>query len=267
MAFLQVQFLSQTLAQGCSMNVILPEAHHRAPGSSQGFKAPYPVLYLLHGASDDHSAWQRYTSIERYASERGLAVVMPAVQYSFYSNMKAGYDYFTYVSEELPRIVQSMFPVSDKREDTFAIGLSMGGYGAFKLGITCPDKFAAVASLSGSLDQRWRLSDKTTFFNPMIHRMAKLTFGSYEEYIEGDDNLLRLLEQRIAGGVELPKFYHACGTADFNYELGREFKDAFEGRIDLTYEEEPGAEHVWPFWDKYVQRAMAWLPLRQYEGA
>lgn len=263
MAFLQVQFMSQTLGQGCSMNVILPEAHHRAPGSSECFKSPYPVVYLLHGASDDHSAWQRYTSIERYASELGVAVVMPAVQYSFYSNMKAGFDYFTFISEELPRMVQSFFPVSARREDTFAIGLSMGGYGAFKLGITCPDKYAAVASLSGSLDQRWRLSEDEPFFNPMIRRMAKLTFGSYEEYMAGDDNLIRLLEQRIASGVQLPKFYHACGTADFNYELGREFKDAFEERVDLTYEEEPGADHVWSFWDKYVQRALAWLPLRQ----
>lgn len=92
----------------------------------------HPTLYLLHGLSDDHTIWLRRTSIERYVASMGLAVVMPAVHRSFYTDMDKGYRYWTFISEELPALARSFFPLSDKREDNFAAGLSMGGYGAFK---------------------------------------------------------------------------------------------------------------------------------------
>ncbi|CAM3229627.1 alpha/beta hydrolase family protein [Paenibacillus lupini] len=260
MAFLQVQFFSETLRQGCSMNVILPERYHRP---SEPFVQPYPVLYLLHGASDDHSAWQRNTSIEQYAAEKGIAVIMPSVQYSFYSDMKHGYDYFTYIAEELPQIVKSFFPISERREDTFAIGLSMGGYGAFKLGVSYPQRYAAVASLSGSLDQRTRLEGKALFNNTVFSKQAMLTFGSYEEYVGSDNNIGQLLERRLAEGVTMPSFYQACGTNDHNYEINQSFHEIFHNRINLLYEVESGAGHDWEFWDKYVRRAVDWLPLRK----
>ena len=107
------------------------------------------MLYLLHGLSDDHTAWLRYTSIERYATARGLAVVMPAVHRSFYADEAHGHAYWHFVSEELPAIVAAFFRLSERREDTFVAGLSMGGYGALKLGLHHPERFAAVASLSG----------------------------------------------------------------------------------------------------------------------
>lgn len=103
-------------------------------------KSSYPVLYLLHGLSDDHTIWHRRTSIERYVSALGLAVVMPNVGKSFYTDMANGGNYFTFITEELPTLVQSYFPVSAKREDNFIAGLSMGGYGAFKVALSCPEK-------------------------------------------------------------------------------------------------------------------------------
>ncbi len=110
------------------------------------------MLYLLHGMSDDHTAWLRYTSIERYAARHGLAVVMPAVGRSFYANEAHGHPYWDFLSEELPAVVGRFLRVSDRREDTFVAGLSMGGYGAFKWALRQPERFAAAASLSGALD-------------------------------------------------------------------------------------------------------------------
>jgi S-formylglutathione hydrolase FrmB len=110
------------------------------------------VLYLLHGLSDDHTAWSRYTSIGRYAEAAGLAVVMPAVHRSFYANESAGHRYWDFVSEELPEVVRTFFQVSDRSEDTFVAGLSMGGYGAVRLALTFPGRYAAAASMSGALD-------------------------------------------------------------------------------------------------------------------
>ena len=143
MALIQCDFYSEVLQLSTSMNVILPQ-----PARSR-----YPVLYLLHGLSDDHTIWLRRTSIERFVDPLGLAVVMPAVHRSFYTDMAAGNRYWTFVGRELPALVRAFFPVSRRREDTFVAGLSMGGYGAFKLALSFPQRFAAAASLSGALDQ------------------------------------------------------------------------------------------------------------------
>ena len=81
-----------------------------------------------------------------------LAVVMPAVHRSFYTDMAAGNHYWTFISEEVPAVARSFFPLSAARADNYVAGLSMGGYGAFKLALTRPERFAAAASLSGALD-------------------------------------------------------------------------------------------------------------------
>ena len=146
MALLHVNFFSDVLAISASMDVILPQKVSRQVGmGSAGSDKPLPVLYLLHGMSDDHTIWQRRTSIERYVAELPLIVVMPTTGRGAYTDMKHGYRYWTYISEELPQIVHEFFPqASWRREDTFAAGLSMGGYGAFKLGLRCPDKFGTL---------------------------------------------------------------------------------------------------------------------------
>ena len=152
MALLSWNFHSDTLGISASANVILPQA-----AVEKGEKLP--VLYLLHGLSDDHTNWQRRTSIERYADPLGLAVVMPAVNRSFYANMAHGPRYWDFISEELPQLAQSFFPLSDKRADTFVAGLSMGGYGAFKVALSHPDRYAAAASLSGTVDVVQRMTN------------------------------------------------------------------------------------------------------------
>ena len=154
MALLTCDFFSESLEFGTSMTVVLPQPTLGQVGVDPGAddQAPPPLLYLLHGRSDDHTAWLRYTSIERYASAAGVAVVMPAVARSFYADEATGHRYWTYLSEELPEIVQRFFRVGDRREDTFVAGLSMGGYGALKWAFTQPERFAAAASLSGAVD-------------------------------------------------------------------------------------------------------------------
>ena len=156
MALITCDFFSESLEVGTSMTVVLPQTTEEQIGVSSVDVSEHgvPVLYLLHGLSDDHTAWLRYTSIERYATARGLAVVMPAVHRSFYADEAHGHAYWQFVSEELPAIVAAFFRLSERREDTFVAGLSMGGYGALKLGLHHPERFAAVASLSGAVDVR-----------------------------------------------------------------------------------------------------------------
>lgn len=251
MALIHCDFFSNVLGLSSSMYVILPQSGHNVTGKNK----KYPVLYLLHGLSDDHSMWLRKTSIERYVDSMELAVVMPAVHRSFYTDMASGYKYWSFISEELPEIAQSLFPLSSKREDTFAAGLSMGGYGAMKLALRCPDKFAAAASLSGAvyiLNHKDEMEENQEFIN---------IFGGYDK-MEGSENDLRFLADKLACSHELkPKLFQCCGTEDFLYQDNLKFRDYCKKlSLDLTYEEEPGV-HEWGYWDKKIQRVLEWLPL------
>jgi putative tributyrin esterase len=212
-------------------------------------------LYLLHGMSDDHTIWMRRTSIERYAAEYGVAVVMPAVNRSFYTDMAHGYKYWTFVSEELPALARSFFPLSAEREDNFAAGLSMGGYGAFKLALSCPDKFAAAASLSGAVDVESlaRERDPVEFGN---------IFGDLEQIKGSRNDLFQLAEELVQSEGQRPALYQACGTEDFLYQGNVRFREHCRSlKLDLTYEEEPGT-HEWGFWDRKIQSVLKWLPIR-----
>lgn len=253
MALIHCNFFSEQLGLSTSMYVILPQATRAQIGmEGKSFADKHPTLYLLHGLSDDHTIWLRRTSIERYAASKGLAVVMPAIDRSWYTDMKYGNKYWSFVSEELPALARTFFPLSDRREDNFVAGLSMGGYGAFKLGLSFPERFAAAASLSGALDMAGRV------FDPREYEMV---FGSQEEMKGGPNDLFYLAEQ-AAASKNVIKLFQCCGTEDFLYDDNLRFLDhARKLGLDLTYEEEPG-EHEWGYWDMKIQRVLDWLPLQ-----
>lgn len=255
MALIHANFFSAALGMERSVDVILPQEFNGIGQGGQSAKKKIPVMYLLHGASDDQTIWQRRTSIERYAVAKGIAVVMPATDLGFYCDQKYGYDYFQYFSKELPELMLEFFPmISDKREDTIVAGLSMGGFGAFKLGINCPERFGYAASLSGLLDPVWEYENRDRF------TMHENNFGTLEELKGSINDLPYMLEKQIEKGVKLPDFFMAVGTEDFLYTPNVLFRDKFEKQVNLTYFEEPGT-HEWGFWDRNIQRVLNWLPL------
>ncbi|MFD1957700.1 alpha/beta hydrolase [Paenibacillus thailandensis] len=258
MALFQCDFYSDTLRVSASMNVVLPQKKEAIGLTGRAWEDKYPVLYLLHGLSDDHTTWIRKTSIERYATDKGVAVVMPDVGRSFYADMKRGYSYWTFVTEELPQLARSFFPLSDRREDNFVAGLSMGGYGAFKIGLSQPDKYAAAASLSGALDIASKEDDPWGLFLPLE---AENIFGSAQEVRGGENDLFHLAERLARYEGPKTKLFQCCGTEDFLYEDNRRFlAHATKLGLDVTYEEEPGT-HEWGYWDAKIQRVLDWLPL------
>lgn len=258
MALIHCDFYSEVLGVSTSMDVILPQYTKTQIGMEGSKKQEkYPTLYLLHGLSDDHTIWQRRTSIERYVSDLGLAVVMPSVGRSFYTDMKNGYKYFTFISEELPKLARSFFHLSDKREDNFIAGLSMGGYGAFKVALSCPYKFAAAASLSGVMDIVETATSRDEF---MKQEMLNI-FGDLDNIKNSEHDLFFMIEQLCGSNSPKPKLYQCCGTEDFLYNQNIAFKNMIEQtKFEYTYEEEPGV-HEWGYWDRKIQDVLKWLPL------
>lgn len=239
------------------MTVILPQNTESQIGMKNvAAGARHRTLYLLHGLSDDHTIWSRRTSIERYVAPLGLAVVMPAVHRSFYTDMRYGGAYESFVADELPAIARSFFPLSDRREDTFVAGLSMGGYGAFKLALNYPDRYRAAASLSGVLDLARRASDPS---NRAAGDMVNI-FGEGEEIRGSRHDLLAVLERQKAAGVELPELYACCGEDDSLYEDNTTFRDAARRLgVDLVWQSDPHYNHTWDYWDLRIQSVLEWM--------
>ncbi|NQX59971.1 alpha/beta hydrolase [Paenibacillus qinlingensis] len=259
MAWFHCHFYSEVLGLSTSMYVLLPQRFGLPIGSElRSNPVKHPVLYLLHGLSDDHTAWMRYSLIERYAAEIGLAVVMPAVNRSYYTDMLHGGKYWTYISEELPQLARSFFPLSAEREQNFVAGLSMGGYGALKLAICCPDRFAAGASMSGALDLEDGYRQGIADF-PLIFGRAEMIQGSKHDLFA---NAARLVE---TNGLK-PLLYACCGTEDTMYGQTIRFRDHCKGLgLPLTYSEGPGA-HNWEYWNQSIQEVLSWLPLHNQLG-
>ena len=257
MALLQVFFHSEVLGKQVQANVILPQRSRGMIGMNaiENKVDTYPTLYLLHGMSDDHTIWERRTSIERYASEKGIAVVMPNGDLSWYTDMKNGAGrYFTFMSEELPAIMRDFVPkMSKKREETFIAGLSMGGYGAMKIALRCPETFGWAASLSGALNIEW-----------LYERHAVLAtgiFGTKETAVGGDDDVFALANRLAESGAEKPKVYMWCGTEDGLLRDSRALRELMEAKgYDLVYHESEG-NHSWQYWDKWIQDILNWLPI------
>jgi S-formylglutathione hydrolase FrmB len=253
----EIKFFSEVLGFHNTMHVLLPQ---RTLAEIKSKGAPkYRTLYLLHGHSDDHTAWQRWTSIERYAEGLNLAVVMPAVHLSFYNDMAHGGRYWQFISEELPALVREMLPLSAARRDNFVAGLSMGGYGAFKLALTHPDRFAAAASLSGAVDLSEVVREKKQDpENKAWLEEMRTVFGDLGK-VPGSKHDLFTLVKRAAKAPVKPRLYQCCGTEDFLYEDNIRFRDHVRKLpLDFTYEEGLG-EHNWAYWDAMIQRVLEWM--------
>ncbi|NLK02205.1 MAG: esterase family protein [Clostridiaceae bacterium] len=257
MALLDLNFYSYILGMDCSAYVLLPgkRMYELTDRSSETF----PVLYLLHGHGDDETAFIRKSVIEILAREHDLVVVMPNAHRSFYRNESNGFRYEDFFVHELPLHIKNYFRVSDKREDTFIAGLSMGGYGAFRLAMKYPEKYSAACSMSGAMSAPYGMIKKDPvddfyyYFNQNVVR------------IYGDDTqereLWTLAESLNKNDSLKPRLLQTCGTSDVLYESNVEFAEYMEKQIqysDFTFLESEGA-HDWDFWNRSLRDVLNFL--------
>ena len=240
MSFCQVQWFSSVLRKQVEMNVVLPDSG----------EPPFPVYYLLHGLSDDHTIWHRRTRIEWYVRELPLIVVMPDGDRGFYTNHEQGPDYAAFMGEELPAFVERTFPASAAARGRCIGGLSMGGYGALRVGLAYADRYASVNSHSGAvmIGSGPIETDKLDGWEPR---------GIFGDDPSGSDHDLVALAARAKARACLPKIRLDCGTEDFLLDSNRHFHTRLEAmEVGHEYEEFPGA-HSWDYWDVHVQDALA----------
>ena len=256
MALIQFTYVSSVLLRSVPVQVILP-VDKLSPQGEYLPRKKYKTLYLLHGLLGSHVDWVSGTRIQRWAEERDLAVVMPSGENSFYLDRPGFHtDYGKFIGEELVQITRRMFPLSERKEDTFIGGLSMGGFGAMRNGLKYAGTFSNIIALSPALEM---FEGGPEPFCGLLGKGPE----QWEEVKNSDVNPRWLLKQL---GKEKPRVYLACGA-----------EDELLGGVKL-YEKllrEAGVEthcvldrggHEWDYWDRHIRLALDWLPLDSRTG-
>ena len=238
--YLELQYSSTALQMNTAVRIVMPDT---------GELSKVKTVYLLHGLCDNCAGWSRYTSCERYARERGIAVIMPEVQRSFYMDGIYGLKYFTYVSEELPRAMQRLFGLSADRAQNYVMGFSMGGYGALKCVLTHPERYAGAAGFSSVCDVQRFLEDPSM---PDLSREKPALLGPAGTVPPESD--LRVLLQKAEN---LPPLYLSCGEQDALYPMNQDFVRALEEKQAVFRFDHRCGSHSWEFWDQSLRDAFA----------
>lgn len=242
MALIHIQFSSKALMMQTDIHVLMPNDIKR--------NEKLPVLYLLHGYMGNYTDWVRLTSLERYLFDKRLVVVMPSGYNGYYTDLnKPDQNYETYISKELPHYIESLFHLSSKKEDRFIAGLSMGGFGALKIGLNNPNKFQKIGCFSGALDiDRFMAIEpsRQVFFNTIFNGKIKGT----------RNDIYHMLTKTKSDALDI---FCSCGTKDVFYPDALRLKGMLEQHHFNHHYLELDYGHEWGFWDKSIEAFLNWL--------
>lgn len=257
MAYLSVHVDSEFLGANTNIIVILPD---KKPGeSAQSFYGggKYKVLWLLHGGHGDATDWLRKTKIELYANEHNMMVVCPSAQSSFYQNWPCfgpGYYYQDFFFRELMPLVRGWLPASDKKEDNFIAGLSMGGVGTLTMISLHPEQFGAAAVMSGTPFDLRKTEGGTPNMVAVYRNMAAY-WGGKEKMFEAGINLWEEFPKNDPAAM--PRLYFSCGKNDIGYENYLEYIRLLQSKgFVFTHDESSDYGHEWREWDYQVEKAI-----------
>lgn len=250
MALITMNYNSSTIGMHQNLTIILPEdvTFFDSSRTAKQLKS----MLLLHGLSSDETTYIRYTSIERYANEHQLAIIMPNVDHSGYANMVYGHSYYDYILE-IYEYVHQILPLSRKREDNFIAGHSMGGYGTIKFALTQSDKFAKAAPLSAVFEAQRLIDLDWIDFSPQA-------ITGRDTQIKGTElDTYYLLDQAIDASVDIPELFIMCGKEDFLYHDNLQFIETLNKKgVSYKFEDGPG-DHDYAYWDRAIKRAIEWF--------
>lgn len=241
-------------------NIIFPTGYDTAKARR------YPVLYLLHGYTDDYSGWVTKSNLLQHTARFQEIIVNPEGGVSWYVNNHADpkQQWEDYLIDDLIPYVDSHYRTIADRSARAVAGLSMGGYGALLLGFKHYDKFAAAASMSGALE-----GAEGTFFTEVQAAAQKEPGSAFLNHLVKDlsndygpaDNPARLSDDpyeliKKVPLEQMPQIYFSCGESDELIAQSRRLADELtKMKISYQYREIPG-RHEWPVWDREIQAIM-----------
>jgi putative tributyrin esterase len=235
-------FDSPLLNKRIPFDVILPAGYERD-------QRRYPVLYLLHRFGDHYSSWAEKSNVVEYTRRYPLIIVMPEGGNGWYTNgTSAGSRWEDYLIDEVIPYIREHYRTLQLQRMSAVAGLSMGGYGALKLGLKYHNQFSFAASLSGSL----RITDWSEDLKrpPEVARAATAAFGPEGSPARSTNSLSALLD---GAGREAPFIYLDCGTEDALFSASRQFSALLlQKKIPHEYRERPGG-HEWREWDHQIE--------------
>jgi len=251
---LRGNFNSETLHMSANLQVMLPDN-----GAS-----PFRIVYLLHGLHGDQATWLDYTPLPYYAKKYNAIFVMPEAGRSFYSDLKYGRRYYTYISDELPRVCKKFFNFSAQREDTAVMGCSMGGFGSLLLALTRPDQFGFCGPIAPAcLSVKAMLKDLRTDPEPWLKTGdeareifvdIKSLYGEELQYQEKYD--IYELIKNFPADKPKPSIFATCGMEDDLRHESLLLAETVKGRgFDFTYEEWTGG-HEWDFFNDALKKTL-----------
>lgn len=251
MAHMNIEFFSNCLRRPVSFKLLIPNDFNddwQSPQKRAG--QPMKSLFLLHGYTGAAGNWVP----ERLATLYNFAIVMPNGENGFWvDGLATGHRYGAFLGEELPGYIERTFRLSMRTEDTFIMGLSMGGFGALHAALAYPERFGKVAALSSALiihdKARIQPGFEDGFANYEYYRQC---FGDLDGVETSRANPEVLVDELLSAGRALPEIFMACGTEDFLLENNRRFHRFLEERgVKHQYFESPGS-HNDEFWAEYA---------------
>jgi putative tributyrin esterase len=241
-------------------NIIFPTGY----GASKTRR--YPVLYLLHGYTDDYSGWVTKSNLLQHTARFQEIVVNPEGGVSWYVNnyVDPKQQWEDYLIDDLIPYVDSHYRTIADRSARAVAGLSMGGYGALLLGFKHYDKFAAAASMSGALEgaegsfftdvQTAQKANPTNAFLTHIVKDLSDDYGPPDSPARAADDPYELIKKVPL--EQMPQIYFSCGEDDNLIAENRRMAELLTKlKIPYEYREIPG-KHEWPVWDRQIQMIM-----------
>jgi len=240
------------------------------PPDYQGSERTYPVVYLLHGYTDDNTGWLQFGEVNRYADKAiqdglipPMIIVMPNGDSSFYINSYDGAEKYEdfFIKEFMPAIEKTYRIKAQKRYRGVA-GLSMGGYGTLIYSLKYPDLFAAAAPLSAAVfddaaatsmpDNRW---DAT--FGQLFGRGLKGNARLNDAW--NNNSILKIVEKKSSDDLKKVRYWIDCGDDDFLTKGNSLLHVALIDKgVPHEYRVRDGA-HNWTYWRTGIVDALAFI--------
>lgn len=286
MGIFRFNYRSEILGRYTDITVVLPTDSYRCPPSSRtenrtnrtpeapntpryqpGMK--FQTVYLIHGGGDDDTLTYRYSNVEEAAQRNHVMLVTPNIANSFGYDAKYAIPYMSFITEELPTVIQSLFASSPAREDNFIMGYAMGGNVALGCAINRPDRYAACLDISGGIGMTMRTDTlmqelRGDHFRNLFP-LYNTTFGSAEEIPGSPADLpFQIKYHRDAGDPEC-KFILVCGSEEFIRRRVEDDAAAMQVMdMDVTYLCAEEYDHDFKLWDRYLQLGLdRLLPLKR----